>query len=61
MPDASPIDLLPPPRVIHARIGKLYRELSLLRRLLRLAQRAEAEMTGSIANGASTRGSRNGA
>jgi hypothetical protein len=36
----SPLDRLPPPRDIHAHMGELYRELALLRRLLRLAQSA---------------------
>jgi hypothetical protein len=36
----SPIRQLPPPPVIHERIGQLYRELALLRRLLRLSQAA---------------------
>lgn len=36
----SPLDHLPPPPVIHARMGRLYRELTLLRRLLRLSQAA---------------------
>jgi hypothetical protein len=39
----SPLDALPPPPAIHARIGQLYRELALLRRLLRLAQAARDE------------------
>jgi hypothetical protein len=34
----SPLTQLPQPPVIHQRIGRLYRELSLLRRLLRLSQ-----------------------
>ena len=37
----SPLDEIPPPRAIHAHMGELYRELSLLRRLLRLSQQAE--------------------
>jgi hypothetical protein len=46
MLDTSPIDLLPPPRVIHSRMGKLYRELGLLRRLLRLSQQAKVQRGG---------------
>jgi hypothetical protein len=36
----SPLEQLPPPVVIHRRMGHLYRELTLLRRLLRLSQQA---------------------
>jgi hypothetical protein len=39
----SPLSTIPPPRVIHARMGELYRELALLRRLLRLSQAARQE------------------
>ena len=39
----SPLDLLPPPPSIHERMGCLYRELALLRRLLRLSQAAREE------------------
>lgn len=39
----SPIDQLPPPQVIHGRMGQLLRELNLLRRLLRLCQAAQQE------------------
>lgn len=38
----SPIAHVPPPPVIRQRIGQLYRELGLLRRLLRLSQDARA-------------------
>ncbi len=34
----SPLTQLPPPPAIHQRMGCLYRELALLRRLLRLSQ-----------------------
>jgi hypothetical protein len=34
----SPLEKLPPPVIVHQRIGQLYRELALLRRLLRLSQ-----------------------
>jgi hypothetical protein len=37
----SPLDRLPRPREIHRHMGKLYRELALLRRLLRLSQAAQ--------------------
>ncbi len=36
----SPLNQIPPPTVIHAEIGRLYRQLALLRRLLRLSQAA---------------------
>ena len=39
----SALDQLPPPPVIHQQMGRLYRELSLLRRLLRLSQAARQE------------------
>jgi hypothetical protein len=39
----SPLDRLPPPPAIHERMGCLYRELALLRRLLRLSQAAREE------------------
>ncbi len=39
----SPLDRLPPPPVIHQHIGRLYRELALLRRLLRLSQATRDE------------------
>jgi hypothetical protein len=42
----SPIQHLPPPPVIHAYMGRLYRELALLRRLLRLSQAARKEHGG---------------
>jgi hypothetical protein len=35
-----PLDQLPPPPAIHERIGRLYRELALLRRLLRISKAA---------------------
>jgi hypothetical protein len=44
-PTDSPLDQLPPPPAIHERMGRLYRELSLLRRLLRLSQAARQERT----------------
>jgi hypothetical protein len=34
---------LPPPAVIHQQMGRLYRELALLRRLMRLSQAAREE------------------
>jgi hypothetical protein len=34
----SPLDDLPLPREIHSHMGRLYQELALLRRLLRLSQ-----------------------
>jgi hypothetical protein len=37
----SPLDQLPTPSAIHERMGTLYRELMLLRRLLRLSQAAQ--------------------
>jgi hypothetical protein len=40
---AEPFDLLPAPAVVHERLGKCLREAALLRRLLRLSIRAEAE------------------
>jgi hypothetical protein len=39
----SPLDQLPPPLVIHQHMGRLYRQLALLRRLLRLSQAARAD------------------
>jgi hypothetical protein len=39
----SPLDRLPLPPVIHQHMGRLYRELALLRRLLRLSQAARQE------------------
>ena len=39
----SPLDRLPPPVAIHRHIGRLYRELALLRRLLRLSQAAHEQ------------------
>jgi hypothetical protein len=42
-PTDSPLDQLPPPPVIHRHMGRLYRELALLRRLLRLSQAARDE------------------
>jgi hypothetical protein len=44
-PTHSPLKQLPPPPVIHRHIGRLYRELGLLRRLLRLSQAARQERT----------------
>lgn len=38
--EPSPLDRLPTPTEIHAHMGRLYRELALLRRLFRLAQTA---------------------
>lgn len=38
----SPLDRLPSPDDIHASLGRLYREAALMRRLLRLAQAAQA-------------------
>ncbi len=45
--DPSPLDHLPAPGDIHTYMGRLYRELALLRRLLRLAQTAQARNTSS--------------
>jgi hypothetical protein len=45
-PTDSPLDRLPPPPVIHRHMGRLYRELALLRRLLRLSQAARDERRG---------------
>ena len=42
-PTDSPLRELPPPTIIHKRLGLLYRELALLRRLLRLSQAARDE------------------
>jgi hypothetical protein len=39
--DPSPLDHLPAPGDLHTYMGRLYRELALLRRLLRLAQTAK--------------------
>ncbi|HEX5272762.1 MAG TPA: hypothetical protein VFW33_19830 [Gemmataceae bacterium] len=39
----SPLDRLPPPGAIHQHMGRLYRQLALLRRLLRLSQAAHEE------------------
>ena len=38
--ESSPLDQLPPPLTVRERMGRLYRELALLRRLLRLSQAA---------------------
>lgn len=46
----SPLDQLPPPPLIHERMGRLYRELALLRRLLRLSQAAREERATEPAN-----------
>ncbi len=47
----SPLDQLPPPPTIHRHIGRLCRELTLMRRLLRLSQAAWTERGGySTAN-----------
>jgi hypothetical protein len=51
----SPLDQLPSPLEIHAHMGRLYRELSLLRRLLRLSQTAQDQQL-SGAPGASGQG-----
>jgi hypothetical protein len=47
-PNNSPIEQLPPPLTIHQRIGQLCRELTLLRRLLRLSQAAQQERRAKI-------------
>jgi hypothetical protein len=48
----SPLTQLPPPLVIHQRMGRLYRELALLRRLLRLSQAVRETVTyGSHSDG----------
>ena len=39
----SPLDHLPPPPTVHRHMGQLYRQLALLRRLLRLTQAARQE------------------
>lgn len=39
----SPLDRLPRPIEIHSHMGRLYRELAMLRRLLRLSQSVEAQ------------------
>jgi hypothetical protein len=41
----SPLNLIPPPETIHQRMGRLLRELDLLRRLLRLSQATRDERT----------------
>jgi hypothetical protein len=41
----SLLDQLPAPAVVHGHMGRLYRELALLRRLLRLSQAAHQERT----------------
>jgi hypothetical protein len=46
-PTASPLDRLPPPLVIHRHMGRLCRELALLRRLLRLSQAAHEQRAES--------------
>ena len=43
----SPLDRLPPPPEIHQHMGRLYRELALLRRLLRLSQSAQERQQDS--------------
>jgi hypothetical protein len=42
-PHPSPLYQLPPPTLIHQYIGRLYRELTLLRRLLRLSQAVQEQ------------------
>jgi hypothetical protein len=42
-PHESPLANLPSPVVVHERMGRLYRELTLLRRLLRLSQATQLE------------------
>jgi hypothetical protein len=44
-PITTLLDQLPPPTTIHRQIGQLYRELALLRRLLRLSQAARENRT----------------
>jgi hypothetical protein len=44
--ESSPLNQLPPPLTIRERMGRLYRELALLRRLLRLSQAARDERAG---------------
>lgn len=41
----SPLEHIPPPRVVANRIGAALRELTLLRRLLRLSEATYAEAT----------------
>jgi hypothetical protein len=41
--EVSPLNQLPPPLTVRERMGRLYRELALLRRLLRLSQAARDE------------------
>jgi hypothetical protein len=43
----SPLHQIPPPQTVYQRIGRLLRELALLRRLLRLSQAARDERTRS--------------
>jgi hypothetical protein len=43
-----PLTQLPPPSAIHQRMGALYRELTLLRRLLRLSQAVRHGATGEL-------------
>lgn len=42
--DSSPLQQLPAPVAVRKRMGQLYRELALLRRLLRLSQAARDEL-----------------
>jgi hypothetical protein len=43
MPNADRLEMVPPPGVVHQRLGEVLREAALLRRLLRVASEAEAE------------------
>jgi hypothetical protein len=42
--DSTPLQQLPAPVTVRNRMGQLYRELALLRRLLRLSQAARDEL-----------------
>ncbi|HKI32955.1 MAG TPA: hypothetical protein VKA46_13975 [Gemmataceae bacterium] len=44
-PTDSLLEQLPAPAVVHQQMGRLYRQLALLRRLLRLSQAARDERT----------------
>jgi hypothetical protein len=54
----SLLDQLPPPPVIHRHMGRLYRELTLLRRLLRLSQSARKERSNERPEPLEVRGGR---
>jgi hypothetical protein len=54
-PQMSPLDRLPDPTEIHAHMGRLYRELALLRRLLRLTLSNRVRGNESAGQGQHTR------